>query len=140
MQVFPESIPGNSASSTGNQSAIGIAKPYKTPTLTNYGSVVALTQGGASGTTESTSRNGTSRKSSDFRLKENLNRIGQHPLGFGLYLFDYKPDYQAEHGHGRQFGVMAQEVEPVVPAAISVNAAGFKLVDYALLGIQPTLH
>lgn len=140
MQFSHESTPGNSDSTLGSGKAAGTPKPYKAPILTNYGSVVALTQGGVSGTAESTSRSGTSRKSSDFRLKENLNRIGQHPLGFGLYLFDYKPDYQAEHGHGRQFGVMAQEVEPVVPAAISVNAAGFKLVDYALLGIQPTLH
>ena len=42
--------------------------------------------------------------------KNNVVRIGTHPLGLGLYLFDYKPEYQDRCGQGRQFGVMADEV------------------------------
>ena len=42
-------------------------------------------------------------------------RIGHHPNGFGLYLFDYKVEFQGAWGRGRQFGVMADEVESVMP-------------------------
>lgn len=48
---------------------------------------------------------------SDQRAKENVIRIGTHSLGIGPYLFDYKPEYREQWGLGRQFGVMADEVE-----------------------------
>jgi hypothetical protein len=53
----------------------------------------------------------------------------------GLYLFNYKPDFRDEWGHGRQFGVMADEVETVMPEAVTVHPDGYKMVDYAMLGI-----
>jgi hypothetical protein len=68
-------------------------------------------------------------------MKENLARIGEHPLGIGLYLFDYKPEFRGKSGYGRQFGVMADEVETVLPEAVSVHRDGYRLVDYAMLGI-----
>jgi hypothetical protein len=72
-------------------------------------------------------------------VKENLTRIGEHPLGIGLYLFDYKPEFRGISGNGRQFGVIADEVETVLPEAVSVNHDGYKLVDYGMLGIwKPT--
>ena len=74
--------------------------------------------------------------SSDRRVKRNIVRVGDHPLGIGLYLFDYDPERGARWGHDRQFGVMADEVEAVMPAAVSVGADGYKQVDYAMLGIR----
>ena len=74
------------------------------------------------------------------RAKENIVRIGTHPFGIGLYLFDYKPEFQAEWGHGRQFGVMADEVEAVMPEAVCVHANGYKMVDYAMLGVEHSIH
>ena len=124
------------ANADGSADNVAPRKPWKAPMLAKYGSVTLLTQAGASGTAESGSTR-TCRKSSDFGLKENINRIGEHPLGFGLYLFDYKPAFQAANGRGRQFGVLAQEVEQIMPSAVSLDAAGFKVVDYASLGIQP---
>jgi hypothetical protein len=58
----------------------------------------------------------------------------------GLYLFDYKPEFRDTCGHGRQFGVMADEVEQVMPEAVSVHPNGYKMVDYAILGISRNLH
>jgi hypothetical protein len=78
-------------------------------------------------------------KNSDRRMKERIVRVGNHPAGFGLYLFDYKAAYKDACGHGRQFGVMADEVEAVAPAAVGVDARGYKVVDYAALGIR-TAH
>ncbi|NMQ18985.1 tail fiber domain-containing protein [Candidatus Competibacter phosphatis] len=79
-------------------------------------------------------------KHSDRLTKENIVRIGIHPLGIGLYLFDYKPEFRDAWGHGRQFGVMADEIEKVMPEAVSVHLDGYKMVNYAMLGISRSLH
>ena len=63
-------------------------------------------------------------------------RIGRHPSGISLYLFDYRPQWLDAWGHGRQFGVMADEVETVMPDAISIHPTGYRQVDYAMLGIE----
>ncbi|MCC3244444.1 hypothetical protein LG047_03750 [Methylocystis sp. WRRC1] len=62
-------------------------------------------------------------------------RIGKHPLGIGVYLFDYRPEFQQQYGYGRQFGVMVDEVETVAPQAVSISSIGRKVVDYESLGI-----
>ena len=56
-------------------------------------------------------------------------------MGFGLYLFRYKPEHRGSHGDGRCFGVMADEVECVTPAAVSMHADGYKRVNYTMLEI-----
>ena len=76
---------------------------------------------------------------SDQSVKENIVRIGTHPLGFGLYLFDYRPEFWDRWGAGRKFGVMANEVEKVMPLAVSVHGDGYKVVDYAMLGMTITV-
>lgn len=68
-------------------------------------------------------------------VKENLTRIGEHPLGIGLYLFDHKPEFRASAGHGRRFSIMADAEEAVLPEEVSVHPDGYKMVDYAMLGI-----
>jgi hypothetical protein len=78
---------------------------------------------------------GQNMMTSDRAVKENIVRIGTHPLGIGLYLFDYKPAYREQSGFGRRFGVMADEVETVLPQAVVMHPDGYKRVDYALLGI-----
>ena len=112
-------------------------RPYHEPVLRVYGPVKLLTQGTGS-------RNGDGGQNmmaaSDRRIKENIVRVGGHPLGIGLYLFDYKPEYRDAWGHGRQFGVMADEVETVMPEAVSVHPDGYKMVNYAMLGIRHALH
>jgi hypothetical protein len=77
---------------------------------------------------------------SERQTKSNIIRVGSHPLGFGLYLFDYKPAFRDEWGHGRQFGVMADEVEKVMPEAVVIHPDGYKMVNYAMLGIRRNLH
>lgn len=111
---------------------------YTTPVLTTYGSVNELTMGGSGSGTDSLGRLRIG--PSDPRVKENITRIGQHPLGIGLYLFDYKPEFRAQWGHGRQFGVMADEVEAVLPAAVTTHTDGYKRVNYHLLGIHRALN
>jgi hypothetical protein len=65
---------------------------------------------------------------SDRRLKKNIKRIGTHILGIGLYTWDYL--------WGEPFaGVMADEVEQVMPEAIVMHPSGFKMVNYSMLGL-----
>jgi hypothetical protein len=110
-------------------------KPYATPKLIRYGAVHSLTRAGTS--TKNEGNPSQKRLSgSDRRLKENVLRVGTHPLGIGLYLYDYRPEFRAAHGYGRQLGVMADEVARVLPDALSRDAAGFLAVDYAALGIS----
>ncbi|HOW77133.1 MAG TPA: tail fiber domain-containing protein [Candidatus Competibacteraceae bacterium] len=118
---------------------------YQRPKLVHYGKVRDLTRNGTTSGNEgsnygqckmSNNRSCTSER----RVKENVVRIGTHPLGIGLYVFDYKPEYRKQWGHGRQFGVMVDEVEPVMPEAVSVHPDGYKMVDYAMLGISRNLH
>jgi hypothetical protein len=111
-------------------------KPYTKPRLVKYGEVRLLTQTSTTGSKEGTTGSGIMKPGSDRAIKENIVRIGDHPLGFGLYLFDYKPGFQATWGAGRQFGVMADEVEAVVPQAVSRHPEGYKVVDHAMLAIR----
>lgn len=108
-------------------------RKYAAPKLIRYGEVRILTQAGGTSMTEGT---GSVMKPSDRRVKENIVRIGTHPLGIGLYLFDYKSQFRRLYGSGRQFGVMADEVQVIMPDAVSINPDGYKMVNYALLGIN----
>lgn len=65
---------------------------------------------------------------SDRRLKTSIVRIGTHASGVGIYEYEYV------WGGGRQVGVMADEIEQVLPAAVVTGRDGFKSVNYAMLG------
>lgn len=114
-------------------------KAYVCPQLHRYGSIGELTKNGNGSGADGGPTAGMTMVS-DINTKENLVRIANHPLGIGLYLFDYKPEFQAQCGHGRQFGVMAQEVEAVMPEAVCTHPNGYKMVNYAMLGITHVVH
>ncbi|MCP9888684.1 tail fiber domain-containing protein [Cyanobium sp. ATX 6A2] len=119
---------------------IATQKRYERPQLQVYGSVSSLTQGGAGTMNEGQSTMNVitlqMTVGSDRRIKTGVIRIDQHPIGIGLYLFDYLPEYRETCGYGRQFGVIAQEVEQVMPAAVIKHPSGYKMVDYGMLGIS----
>lgn len=62
---------------------------------------------------------------SDRRLKSNIDRIGTHKLGIGIYEYDIFGE--------RQQGVMADEAEKVMPKAVLMHPSGYKMVNYGLL-------
>jgi len=62
---------------------------------------------------------------SDRRLKSNIERIGTHKLGIGIYEYDIFGE--------RQQGVMADEAEKVMPQAVLMHPSGYKMVNYGLL-------
>src|SRR5436190_4088845 len=56
---------------------------------------------------------------SDRRLKKNVRRIGRHPLGIGVYEFEYV------WGGGKKVGVMSDEVKRVKPSAVMLDPSGY---------------
>ena len=62
---------------------------------------------------------------SDPRLKSNVIRIGTHPFGVGVYEYDIFGK--------RQRGVMADEVEAVMPEAVALHPSGYKMVNYGMI-------
>jgi len=65
---------------------------------------------------------------SDRALKENIDPVGQEN-GFNLYEFNYKGD------DIKYIGVMADEVEQVVPEAV-IEIDGYKAVNYAMIDVE----
>jgi hypothetical protein len=70
---------------------------------------------------------------SDVDIKQDMRRIGIHERGFGIYEFRYKPEYRATWGDGTYIGVLAHEVEGVLPSAIHLHPDGYRMVDYGAL-------
>jgi len=62
---------------------------------------------------------------SDPRLKSNVIRIGTHPFGVGVYEYDIFGN--------RERGVMADEVEAVMPEAVALHPSGYKMVNYGMI-------
>jgi hypothetical protein len=70
---------------------------------------------------------------SDAAIKENICKIGVLDNGLNLYKFEYQAPYKDTWGHGEHIGVMAQEVEQIIPEAVSVHPDGYKLVNYSMI-------
>ena len=119
---------------------------YQQPKLVVFGKVALLTQGAACSETNDSTACGTGTGGvsmgmvSDRTIKQDIVRVGTHPFGFGLYLFEYKPHFRTQWGHGRRFGVMADEVEVVMPQAVRLHPDGYKMVDYGMLGIRHSVQ
>ena len=62
---------------------------------------------------------------SDERLKSNIVKIGEHIKGFGIYLYKIFDRLQC--------GVLAQEVEKVMPEAVLTLPSGLKMVNYDMI-------
>jgi len=63
---------------------------------------------------------------SDIRFKENINHVDTLPNGIKLYTWDWK-----EERNEPTFGVLAQEVQQVIPEAVIQHPEGYLMVDYS---------
>jgi len=70
---------------------------------------------------------------SDIRLKENIKAVGYLPNGLPVYEYEFKPEFKHIGGEGKHIGVMAQEVEKVMPEAVVEHPDGYKMVNYGAL-------
>jgi len=69
---------------------------------------------------------------SDRRLKRDIEQVGTHESGIGIFRFKYL------WSDTPYIGVMAQEVAERFPEAVSVGPGDFMAVDYAALGMTMT--
>ena len=69
--------------------------------------------------------------SSDVRLKKYIKKIGKLANGLNVYTYFYKKGFGLPTD--RQVGVMAHEVEKVIPEAVITMSNGYKAVNYALI-------
>ena len=76
--------------------------------------------------------------SSDFRLKKNITPIQDALIKVSLlngveYEWRTEEFPEKEFDEGKEVGVIAQEVETVLPEAVSEDSEGYKSVDYSKL-------
>jgi len=74
-------------------------------------------------------RGGGGGRRSDMRLKHDIVLLGRLDDGLGYYRFVYNGDHTA------YVGVMAQEVQTVMPEAVSRGPDGYMRVSYDQLGL-----
>jgi hypothetical protein len=70
---------------------------------------------------------------SDRRLKRNIERVGTHPLGIGIYEYDIRDMDEDRH----EYGVMADELLAVMPEAVVERPDGYLAVRYDMIGGRP---
>lgn len=73
---------------------------------------------------------GAAAAASDKRLKENITKVGEEK-GFNIYEFNYR-----DQPNKRFRGVIAQEVQDIMPEAIIKLDKGYLGVDYSKIGID----
>lgn len=89
----------------------------------------AFSGGGSSGgAAAGGSSGGAGAAASDISLKENIEKVGEKN-GFNIYEFNYKGKL------GRYSGVMAQEVQKIMPDAV-IEKDGYLAVYYDKIGIE----
>jgi len=66
---------------------------------------------------------------SDIKTKKNINKIDEIN-GINIYEFEYKTNEYPELPIGKQVGVIAQEVEKLIPDSV-INTDRYKMVDYS---------
>ena len=130
---------------TNGAGSITLSTPQSIATTSNvqFGSLgVGATASGTSGEIRATN-NITAYYSSDSRLKENSRDIPNaldKVAAIGGKLFDWTDEYVTNHGgldnyfmRKADFGVIAQDVEQVLPEAVRTREDGYLAVDYEKL-------
>jgi len=85
--------------------------------------------GGGGGFRGGGARVGGGGRRSDIRLKHDIVLLGRLDDGLGYYRFVYNG------GHTAYVGVMAQEVQAIMPEAVTRGADGYMRVSYDQLGL-----
>jgi hypothetical protein len=68
---------------------------------------------------------------SDIRLKKDIKRVGKLPNGLNVYTWEWTEEARPLVNKQPTMGVIAQEVQEVLPEAVSTHADGYLMVDYS---------
>jgi len=72
-------------------------------------------------------------KYSDIRLKDNITKVGSLENGISLYTWEWNEEGKRLAGDDPTYGVLAQEVQEVIPEAVTRGNEGYLMVNYAEL-------
>ena len=75
----------------------------------------------------------TTGSASDVRLKKDIQYLGKHEKGFGIYKWNWNDTAKAMGVNDRTTGVLAQELIEYMPEAVSVHSKGYLQVNYSLV-------
>ena len=73
------------------------------------------------------------KKISDVSLKTNIEPVGKLPNGINLYTWDWTEKGKELAGDTPTYGVLAQEVQQIIPEAVTRGEHGYLTVDYSKL-------
>merc|ERR1712216_597604 len=73
---------------------------------------------------------------SDIQLKTDLKMISTLPNGVEVYSWTWNKIAEAKGLSGKSVGVIAQQVQNIVPGSVSRGTDGFMKVDYSLIFTQ----
>jgi hypothetical protein len=71
---------------------------------------------------------------SDIRSKKNISEADSKSFLDKLNGYEYEYKEPEKHGSGKKMGVMAQDLEKVIPEAVEENEEGLKTIDYNKVG------
>ena len=125
----------NSAQQATTQGAdiLGATQMGYNAQMGNFNAQQAAQQGMNSGLMSLGGTLGAAAIMSDIRTKEQIVKIGIAENGLPIYIYEYKPEWKDEAGHGKFIGFMAHEVEEVMPEAVITRPDGYKMVNYGVL-------
>lgn len=72
---------------------------------------------------------------SDIALKRDIKRVGKLPNGINVYKWSWTEEAKKIVGDQPEYGVIAQEVQEVLPHAVKRGDHGYLTVNYAALGV-----
>jgi hypothetical protein len=71
---------------------------------------------------------------SDIRLKTNIKQVGKLDNGIKLYTWKWTAEAKKIVGDQAEYGVLADEVQEIMPEAVSRGSDGYLRVNYAAVG------
>jgi hypothetical protein len=129
----PTFVNSANQATTAGADLLGASQMGYNAQMGNFNAQQAAQQGFNSGLMGLGGTLGAAAIMSDIRTKEHIKAIGYLPNGLSVYEYEYKPEWKNEAGHGKFIGVMAQEVEQVMPEAVITRLDGYKMVNYGVL-------
>ena len=74
-----------------------------------------------------------SRKFSDIHLKQNIQKIGMHENGLGIYIWKWNEEARRKGINDPNIGFIAQEAQVLYPQHVSMDPSGYLKLDYDVL-------
>ena len=74
-----------------------------------------------------------SRKFSDIHLKQNIQKIGMHENGLGIYVWRWNEEARRKGINDLNIGFIAQEAQVLYPQHVSMDPSGYLKLDYDVM-------